>query len=102
MQSIQLAFASMQTLPVAWWWDVPHSSADHACGLVPDSPQARSTDVPFHQNCPHPAGVMEELVAEGAVIVTTSNRPPWELQDHGLHEVWSSRLPTAAVGFACT
>ena len=33
------------------------------------------------------AGVMEELVAEGAVIVTTSNRPPWELQDHGLHEV---------------
>ena len=34
-----------------------------------------------------PAGVMEELVAEGAVIVTTSNRPPWELQDHGLHEV---------------
>ena len=33
------------------------------------------------------AGVMEELIAEGAVIVTTSNRPPWELQDHGLHEV---------------
>ena len=33
------------------------------------------------------AGIMEELVAEGAVIVTTSNRPPWELQDHGLHEV---------------
>lgn len=25
-------------------------------------------------------------MAEGAVIVATSNRPPWELQDHGLHE----------------
>ncbi len=35
---------------------------------------------------------MEELVAEGAVIVTTSNRPPWELQDHGLHEVRSGAL----------
>ena len=27
----------MQTLPVAWWWDVPRKLADHLCDLVPDS-----------------------------------------------------------------
>ena len=26
------------------------------------------------------------------MIVTTSNRPPWELQDHGLHEVRAATL----------
>jgi predicted ATPase len=29
----------------------------------------------------------EALVAEGCVVVTTSNRPPWELPRHGLHEL---------------
>ena len=27
----------MWTLPVAWWWDVPHKLADHLRNPVPDT-----------------------------------------------------------------
>jgi AFG1-like ATPase len=49
-----------------------------ASQLVPPPPRPR----------PHPpaVGVMEELLEEGCVIVATSNRAPWELNSHGLHE----------------
>ena len=30
--------------------------------------------------------LFESLAAEGCVVVVTSNRPPWELPRHGLHE----------------
>ncbi len=32
------------------------------------------------------AGVMEALLEEGCIIVATSNRAPWDLNRHGLHE----------------
>lgn len=32
-------------------------------------------------------GLMEEVVAEGAVLLITSNRHPTQLTNHGLHEV---------------
>lgn len=31
-------------------------------------------------------GLMEALIQEGCVVVATSNRAPWELNRHGLHE----------------
>lgn len=31
-------------------------------------------------------GVMEALLEEGCIIVATSNRAPWDLNRHGLHE----------------
>ncbi|EFN56377.1 hypothetical protein CHLNCDRAFT_22490, partial [Chlorella variabilis] len=31
-------------------------------------------------------GLVEALLAEGCVVVATSNRAPWELDRHGLHE----------------
>lgn len=35
---------------------------------------------------PVPAGVVEGLIEKGCIIVATSNRAPWELNRHGLHE----------------
>ena len=32
------------------------------------------------------SGVMEALLEKGCIIVATSNRAPWELNRHGLHE----------------
>ncbi len=31
-------------------------------------------------------GLVEVLTAEGCTVVATSNRPPWDLPRHGLHE----------------
>ena len=31
-------------------------------------------------------GMMEALMLDGCIMVMTSNKPPWELNQHGLHE----------------
>jgi hypothetical protein len=43
-------------------------------------------------SCASCAALMEELVAEGAVLVITSNRHPSQLTNHGLHEVHNTMI----------
>jgi predicted ATPase len=44
-------------------------------------------------------GLFEALVAEGCVVVATSNRAPWELPRHGLHEDMFSHFVDTWVGW---
>ena len=58
-------------------------------------------------NCVAAAGIFEALIDNGSIIVATSNRAPWELNNFGVHETifdhFKSRLLEAciAVNVSC-